>query len=203
MAQFIPVPGVSQFNLELAWRNVPVANTLYFRHDDGSIPTSQWHINTAVALAAWWNTSLRQFLTNEITLRSILAVDLSSQTSPSYRRVLDPALTGALAAESVQNTNALCIRFTSDARGKGSRGRNYIPGLPQSTLVDNRWLNTTLDAMTQIYTDMRDDLSEGGAAHVVVSRYLNNQPRSIGIARTVTGAGFSTNLVATQRNRRD
>jgi hypothetical protein len=200
---FIPAPGVIQINMNAFWRNIAVANVLYIRKPTATA-WSLSEMDAAIAVVLqWWRNTLMSEQSPEYVLDNVKATDLFSDSASTSLIVAGTPNTGTNTGESVQNTNALCVTFNTAGRGRSARGRNYVAGLLQSNLVDNHWDAGVCANVEAHYEVLGDDLGTSSLTHVVLSRYTGGNPRVTALAQPVTSYNITSNLVATQRNRRD
>lgn len=202
MAVFVNSPGVVQCNLNFTWRNVPVLNTLYFSKVAAGAVTAADLLGLSVNVRDWWLNTLRAWITSEITFQSVYATDLTTQTSGTFLQTALLPVAGSQNTESVPNSIALCVKFGTGARGRGSRGRNYVPGMPQVQFADNYFNPGYTTNIIASYNAMDDWVDPAEWLHVVLSRYINKLPRPLGVATPVTSYSLTTQLGATQRGRR-
>lgn len=202
MAPYVPAPGVAQFDLVYLWRNLPAINSIYVRK-----PTlSAWNTAELSAMALvirnWWTGNMRAHQSNEISLTAVKGTDLTTQTGPTTTLTALLPIAGTIAAESVQNAEALVVKFGTAGRGRSARGRNYVPGLISSVLVDNHFNSVSANAVRQTYADLGTDISDESMTHVVVSRFTLGAPRATALSQPVTSYELSSLLVGIQRERR-
>jgi hypothetical protein len=149
----------------------------------------------------WWNGSVRLQLTVALITREIYVTSMESDTAPTYSTVTNLPSTGAVNSIPAPNQNALCVSFRTSARGRGARGRNYISGLPQSTLNSNDFDTAVVNAITTAYNSLIGAAADAGWEWVVVSQVEDGVPRIAGLARPVIAALCVDATVDSQRRR--
>lgn len=199
---FIPAPTVAQFNIRYLLQGEQVQNTLYFQRGLGwSIVQLQ---SMAFNLRTEWGTNVMQFLSAQLSLVEVNAVDLESEVAPSVTvgGVLVPG--GAVDADPLPNSVTFCVKFTTAQRGRSGRGRIYLPGIPNNAVTGNEVTLASAeiyaDAVSQAVADAIAGFNDG-AVHVVLSRYNNGIARQEGVAQGVLGYGWTDNVVDNQRRR--
>lgn len=197
---FIPVNNVVAVNIRYLLDDQRIENTLYVQY--GTNPTSDNLEDVASAVVDWFDEVLSPYLSNDIVLREVYTYDMTSATAESYTRVPNTPLAGKVIARSVSNAQALCISFRSNGRGRGTRGRNYVTGMPDSTLVQNTFSPDIVSNIVGAYRSLFALLTTSGErVPVVVSRYINKQPRPLGVAYPITAVLAVDNIVDSQRRR--
>lgn len=196
---FIPVPNTAQANIRQTLAGEQIENTLYFR------APAAWSAGSLAALGAglvtWWTTGPRAVLSDDLVLREVYCVDLSSANGPTHTETVvnDPG--GPIAGEALPNNCALCVSFRTANRGRSFRGRNYVAGINEGDVTANLVTQVTADGILQGYQDLITYFSESGIDWVVVSRYANGQPRATGIATPVTAVTLVDRYIDSQRRR--
>jgi hypothetical protein len=141
------------------------------------------------------------FLSNRIALDSVHCTDLSSSTGFVTDFVPEESAVGELDTAALPNNVAICISFRSTARGRTGRGRNYVCGFPDNSMVGST-LNTDVGiALVAAYNLIQTAMSEESAVWVIVSRFVDLAPREEGISRTVSSI-ILVDLVGDSQRRR-
>ena len=113
-----------------------VENTLYFYKVTGWTAADVPVVFNA--LLVWWNTYYSVPVSNQLSLNEIKVTDLSSDVGFSFEiPTPTPKPTGDSAEPAAPNNVALCISFRTASRGRSSRGRNYVPGIPKTAITAN------------------------------------------------------------------
>lgn len=199
---FVPVPNTAQANIRYLQGGQQIQNSIYFQL--GTPWTPLLLSSLAGNVRAEWITHVMPTLSAGVSLVDVHTVDISDDTGP----VGDA--TGAVVPGGVTDTNPLpnhvtfAIKFTTSARGPGARGRIYLPGPSDAGVTGN--------TLTIGYAeDLRDGVAAAcgaietgvgaGCIHVVPHRFEGGVPLSVGLARGVTGYGFTDLVVDSQRRR--
>lgn len=194
-----PVPDVAQVRIEGRLDRQLTLNDLYFEISGGGItPTNLSALATAVD--AWVGLSLQPLLSEDWSAVRVIATDLTTQTGPSVESGLSGV--GGVGVESAPGNVAACVSFRTAFRGRNYRGRNFLPGIPNSVILLNTLTPTFIDDVLTAYGSL---VGAGtflpGWQWVVVSRFLGGVPRATGIASPVVQAVFTTDTVRSMRTR--
>lgn len=194
-----PVVNVAQVKLEGVVDRQMTINDLYFEISGGGINTT--NLSTlAFAVATWWGNELVPNLSEDWSSVRAVAIDLTTATGPSVEMPL--SVPGGVGVEAAPNNVAACVKFSTAQRGRFARGRNFVPGVPNSQVLLNTLQPAFINALTTAYSQL---VGPGefvaGWQWVVVSRYLNNVQRASGLAIPVTGASMVGNVVRSMRSR--
>lgn len=196
---FIPVPLTAQFNLRGLWQGERWENTLYLANTVAWTEASL--ANEAENLADWWIASMRPNLHETCSLTEVYAVDLASDAGPTATHTVSPAAVGLVTGQSMPNNVSLCISFRTGARGRSYRGRNYVPGLSETTVVGNTVIEANVNALVAAYEELISPSLVVEHPWVVVSRYTNGAARSTGVRTSITAVVVVDHIVDSQRRR--
>lgn len=196
---FIPVPDVAQVRIEGRADNQLTINDLYFAVSGGGItPTNLNALVTAVD--TWASGSLAPQLSEDWSYVRSTAFDLTSSTGPSVET--GTPTVGGVASEAAPNNVAACVSFRTAQRGRSSRGRNFVPGIPGNAITLNTLSPTFISNLLVIYNALVGaGTFEAGWQFVVVSRYTLGAPRVSGIAIPIIAVTMVTNTVRSMRSR--
>lgn len=194
---FISVPSTAMVELFYRWDNQRVENTLYFRQADSYDPPELTTL--AEEVFNWWANSIAPLTSSSVVLVGVKATSLESDSAPAVETPVNQPGLGDPNAE--PNNVSFVIKFLTSGRGRSSRGRNYIVGLPDTTVNGNSIQAAHADALVAAYSQLlaAGVITEG--AWSVVSRYADGLPRSPGIAQLVTGASYTDLTIDSQRRR--
>ena len=197
---FIPVNDVLLLELRQSLFGQKIENTFGFRLDGGWSPAQLATLMNNMLL--WWNAELAPFLSEDISLREIVATDLSSATGPVVTQAAPvPNPTGDATIGSLPGSCALCVSFRTNSRGRSFRGRNYVAGLPETNVTGNTVAAATVNGIQTAYQEI---LIGGVAAPfewVVISRFTAGAPRVAGIGTPITTAVVVDPFIDSQRRR--
>ena len=196
---FQPVPDVAQVVLEGRQDGQATINDLYFQISGGGItPTNIQALNTAVK--NWFTGNLAPLLSEDWSALRSRALDLGAADG-AYNEQQATA-TGGEASEAAPNNVAVCMSFRTAQRGRSSRGRNYIPGIPNVSITLNTVDSAFLASLETVYGAL---IGAGtflaGWQWVVVSRRTGNALRPSGLAIPITSAFATVPYVRSMRSR--
>lgn len=195
---YVPVEDVVMAELFQRLDSQELEQTLYFLKVGG------WTVGGMTALAAslatWWETNCAPFLSTDVTLVSIKVTDLSSQFAPTIESPIVPPIAGDQGNDALPNNAAAVVSFRTNSRGRSFRGRNYVAGIPDTSVVNNTLAGTLPTDITTAYQELQDVETAQGCVHVVVSRFSLGAPRVAGLATEVVS--YQTDeTIRTQRRR--
>jgi hypothetical protein len=98
------------------------------------------------------------------------------------------------------NNAALVVTQYTDQRGRSFRGRNYIPGLPQSDLEDPSHVTPTQAAdWAAVWADLFSTMTTGGYTPVVTSYSFNKVPRTTAVSTPISSVAANNELDSQRR----
>ena len=196
---FIPVPNVAQIQCLGRVDGCLTVNDLYFEISGGGI--NQTNLAALVfVVSTWFTGNLAPLLSDDWTSERVIGVDLTSNVGP--RSELSVSTPGGVAGEANPNNVAACVSFRTGGRGRSSRGRNFVPGIPGSVVT----LNTLDPAFISDLIGVYDGVKGPGTfltgwQWVVVSRFTAGAPRVAGVPSPVTEVVMVGNTVRSMRSR--
>lgn len=195
---FIPCPNVAMVELRYDYLNQRAENTLYF----AGVTAPGFTLDVlATNIASWWTTNIKPLQSNVLSLVEIAVTDLSTATSPALSHTVGLPDAGAKATAAEPNNVSLAVTFATNARGRSSRGRNYVLGLCTDQ-VSNSGVSPTLIAQyVAAYTLLAASGFVPGGTWSVLSRFTNKAPRSAGVHAPVTAVRVTDDTVDSMRRR--
>jgi len=153
------------------------------------------------AFCTWLTGTLLALLADDLAFQSVKVTDLTTQFSPVSVRSLGLPATGGVTAVPVPNNVAAVISYATTQRGRPFRGRNYVPGAPDSALqTATEFTATFVSNLDAAYSDLGTALSNLGFEHSVLSRQENSVRRTTGVATRIN-AYIGRTPIGTQRRR--
>lgn len=198
---FIPTPN----NVRVAMQGSVAGNdqvvTLWFA---GASPATAFDLDSlATALAFWWNTELTPLLSNGFQLDSIYLIAQDNTTAPSLVYTTGMPFVGLVNSPVQSPQTAPVIKFSTAARGRSGRGRNYVPGCPLSGLASPGVVSSTFrNNLVGAYAALPTYLLSIPYGHCVVQHVENGVPLAAGFPRLVNGYSMVSDSLGTQRSRR-
>lgn len=201
MAQpFVPAPNVLQARMRYVQFGQLTENTLYF---EGSAAVDTALATTlGNALLNWWSVNFQPQCSNQMALLQVYITDLTTQTGFTVAVTPPSALTGGSTTEALPNNVAFCVSFRTAARGRSSRGRNYVGGLTEADTNASNLLQSRATAIVNAYKLlMGAGVFVPGLQLVVVSRFTLGNPRPVALSRPVINILNVDLTVDSQRRR--
>lgn len=196
---FIPAPNCVRSSFVYNLDNQIVVNTFHFRFNTDPTIIEMGSLNTA--LHTWYTASFKAALHTSLTLQQIVSVNLSTQTGAQSTLVLSPAEAGSNAGSPLLPSNvAWCASLRTLNRGRNFRGRLYVPSLTETLLSAANTLSvasqgTIQTALAQLMTPA----NVANFAYVVISKFLNNLPRTSAINTLITAIAGDQTLDSQRR----
>jgi hypothetical protein len=197
---FVPVPNCAEVEIRQQCDNQLIENTLYFEH--ATPPTATELQALADSIEAWWGDSILPLLSNTLTYRETYVTDLSEATGPTATQAGFAPAAGGSPDNHAPNNVSLCVSFRTAGRGRSSRGRNYVAGIPSTGVNGDLISQTFTDSVVAAYNNLNvlGNLPSGWT-WVVVSRFSGGAARATGVAFPVTRALAVDRIVDSQRRR--
>lgn len=200
---FVPVPDTAQVELIYDTPAGSAENTLWF-HYEGAGDITEFALSTlAGQIAEWFVTEVLNLVCDEITLREVVATDMSSEIAESGSSPVDAVGTRA---DAVQPQNVtMAVSFRTPNRGRSFRGRNYVIGLGEGQVTNDIVGATFVTAWVDGYATIPDYipvvLGVPQWNWVIASRRSEGAPRTTGIFTSVTAVQVTDDFVDSQRRR--
>lgn len=197
---FIPTPNTVRCSVVGLIGTRPIVNTLWFRKDT---PYTLADLATVLAaLEAQWVFWVLPLLSSTYGVERYEAYAQDSDSAPTFAVAAGPSEVGGVTTGVNLSVNAAAaVTFYTAARGRTSRGRNFIAGLKDSMIADVAHLTSTFQAdLREAYEGARTAMLAAGSSHVVVSKFYNKAPRTEGLARNVTAYSVDSRIDS-QRHR--
>lgn len=192
---FIPVPDTAKVVFELDTNGQAWSFALYFSQP-GFTDTDLEDLLTA--LDAGIVTDLGGYLTTVTNFNRLVGYDMRAVDGV---RIINPSIVaGADADPPVSVNTAMVISYYASGRGKWNQGRVYLTGLPENSLDERAWTEVLSGLILGIFDSLIDNPPTGWQ-WVVVSRYLNNLPRTTAAIAPVKTASIRNTVAGSQRKR--
>ena len=202
---FVPSATEVHATLEGAVDNCQTINDLFFSLPGGYILSDIQSLSTN--LVDWFALSFAPLLSDNW---SALAVHIRALNVPAGF-VTDQAAVavGGVSNEAAPNNVAACISFRTGIAGRSFRGRNYIPGVPNSVVTLNTMDTTFMDAFVGAYSLLQagGGALPGGWIWGVLSQFSGVDilghpiPRAAGVFTPIVNTLFVSNKVKSMRTR--
>jgi len=195
---FIPTANTVKITLEFNLHGELCVNVYYATLSSPITTVNLTQIATIVK--DWWIASAADFLSQDLTLTKVVAMDVSVEDGFQVTMTEDLPAPGGITTASLANQVALVVSKHTLFTGRSSRGRAYIPGLAAASVSSNAVSATVQVGLIAAHGQLQTDLFAVPANLVVVSFWDNGVQRTAGRPRGI--ASYSANnRVDTQRRR--
>lgn len=196
---FIPVPNTVQLELVCTLEGQRCETVLHYTK------ASPWSVTQMTEAAAFatslWDTYIKPHVTTTLALVEVAVVNLESQFAGAITYGTGLPITGTVATGALPNNVALCITKRTGLRGRAYRGRLYHYPLTEAQVTGNVVLAAAAANYVAAWKQFLSlTITDDEPLMVVVSRQLNNVPRTEGVATLVTDM-TTDGLVDSQRRR--
>lgn len=195
------IPAADAVRVDIQYRNVTEQsqNTLWFRFRAGA-PTLTDLIALGSAVNDYWSGTIMPALASTLVLLGNVATDWSSDTAPAINTPF--VIEGGIATPALPNNVAFCVSFSTAGRGRSSRGRNYVPGIPREVLVDANTVSADFaNTIVTGYGGINSSPIDTDWEWSVVSFQTGGAPRVAGLVQPV-GFAAATDLTLDSQRRR-
>lgn len=199
---FIAVPNTAEATMVYSGPdNNRMVNVYHFRRPlEGWDPDSLGALGEA--LLTWERDVARSQRSNQVRCLGVECRDLNTQDSYLVSVAAIPAIVGAIVQGVLPANVTLAVSFRTPFAGRSFRGRTYWIGLAEGDVSGDFVSAGRGNGIANACIALMDSVAPSvGAELVVVSRYANGQPRTVGVATPVTSIGLTDFRVDTQRRR--
>jgi len=156
-------------------------------------------LNLATLISNWLAIEVQPHTTSDTLWNTVTVNDLTSVSG--WQATFAGPGAGTDTGLHVTNQVAMCVTFETAKRGRSFRGRNYVPGLPQTNLLDStHWNSSAVTFWAGVYDSLELTVSAGSWTPVVLSRFAGGAPRTLGVATPI--ANYRANAYITTQRRR-
>lgn len=195
--QFVPFNNVAMVELFYREDNQRLENVLHFQLT--SSPTVSSLQTLCQNVASWWDTVMRPLVNTAVTLVAVKATSLNTQNAPSVEYTTGLPLAGTASGTAAPNSVTVAVKLITLNRGRSYRGRVYHVGMSVANISGNVLTTGYRTALTTAYGALTIPAGFGGAILVVASRVEDGQPRTNGVATTVSGVSVNPTLDSQRR----
>lgn len=196
---FQPVPNAALVTIEGRVDNQLTILDLSFGVSGGTITAASLGL-LLTGVESFVEFNLAPLLSSDWSSQRLVAIDLANNFGA--RVVLSAVHVGGVDEEAAPNNVAATVSFNTGLRGRSFRGRNYVPGIPNSVITLNTLDPEFIAALIAAYQSL---VGAGtfvlGWQFGVVSREIGGVVRAEGIITPVLTAEMTTNTVRSMRSR--
>lgn len=194
---------------------IPVINTAkveLFMRSDGQQIANVFHVLSSVAFnpvslaevvsafEEWCVGNYFPAIGAQVTLNSIKATDLSSESGSVYEKTPDEALAGGVTGgEAFPNNSTVVLKWLTSQRGRSYRGRTYVPGMRSSIASINTLLPTPYAAIVAAASQLWSQVRAAGWDLAVVSYCNGKEWRTTGVATPIVSWALDETLDSQRR----
>lgn len=199
---FQAVPEVAQIDVVFTQNGVTMQNSYYAKHPGG------YSLANLQALADDIDTAIDAVMlirlpdTCDYVRTDVRGLAVENDLVATQNANAGP---GTDAADPLPNNVTFSIKKTSGLTGRAARGRTYWPAIPRDKVnsADQNLLDSTYAAvLVSVVGSIRTNIdSTGNWDPVLVSRWLNNVKRAVGVTFPWTGESSVNLVIDTQRGR--
>lgn len=198
-----PVPQVIKVVMDGNSAGIPIATVFHLGYS-GPPPTGQTMLAVATAVMNGWENQIAPLVVNSCGWDQCTCTDLSSETGA--QAIFEKSVVGGHAGPAVPNNVELVLSKAIGRRYRGGRPRTYLPGLPESDLLDpTHWTDSSAIAAGNSWSNMIAQIvGDSGLSNIigeVVVHYVKNGTLlEFPLVDSIAGAVGRT-LVGTLRRR--
>jgi hypothetical protein len=211
MAQLPPVPKCIQFQLLYSdGADTDVRNMLYFTYTQTLSGTDL--VTLCNNVMTEWGTNVAPHCVNTLLLEGVAGNDLSSDLAAQAVNS-HPSVPGTGTGVPLTSGAAFVIGYETALKYRGGHSRNYLPGMPNTGLLDaNTWTTTFQTAILNAWTAFLSGIVQtavpvavGTLQHVVAHRFGKSADAPVlggsSVTRSVPLADpFTTPVTAVRTN---
>ena len=198
---FVPFPDGAELQMIYDVNGKTVSFGTWFRYVAGS--PADVH---CIALADSANSSFAPLVqaeqSNDTELTDIVVSDRSAANAPQYGPTLFTPRTGTVGADSVDNKVCMTVTLRTNLKGRSFRGRVYIPGYPENSLIDSLWGTATAAVAAGYMGSLRGFAAAIGWEMVVASKFTGGAPRAAVLPTAITSQVGRVATTSQRRRRR-
>lgn len=194
----VTLPGGIRIAVEMAQHGKIVVNIYHVTTTDPIVTIKLLQI--AQLFADWWTADLSVWLSNDLVLNSVTALDISIENGEKQTLPVVPGIPGDLVGMALPNNVASVVSLRTAKTGRSFMGRSFLAGLSEDFVS----VNSITPGLAASFVDAFDELITGletiDTLLVVASFISGGVPRVTGVATEVDS--ITMNLrVDTQRRR--
>lgn len=197
-------PGILQVEMRYLKDGQNVFNVFHVANND----LTDWDSTPIDAVESvfhtnYWIGSQSALLCADISLVEIVCTDLTSLAGLKQAYPITPAEAGSHTGGSLPNNATIAVKAAIGTRGRGTSGRIFWPGLPESEVTGNTLDSDYADGIVLALQTLKEDIDGliAGFDLVVLSRRLNGTLRPSGIGRHIRDWVLTDTSVDSQKLR--
>lgn len=197
---FTPGSNQAQVCFDFTFSGIGCSICLWFLDNDG-LDTQR--LNTlAGILDGWMANDVMPLLVAQLAYNGLTAYDMSASDAAKVVVSQVPPVNGGISGQGEGNQVAALVSFETGGRGRTTRGRAYVPGVPQNSLELNNLTGAFRNGLDAAWLTMFGLTSAQNFFQIVSSSQIDGQPRTARTARVLNSASTKAKP-GTQRRRVD
>lgn len=198
---FVPAPNIIMVEARCTMDGQNVENR-FMCHSPSAVDAAMVE-DVAIAVWNWWENDYATVLTNQVTLREVVATDLTVADGVQFTYAPDTTTTGTFGGVPLPNEVSLCISLRTGNRGRSARGRYFQLQVPEDARLGANTITPTYAALAVGAGTALIAALDSLAPLTIVSFISNNAPRPGGpVYFHVTSALIVDNVLDSMRSRK-
>lgn len=195
---FQPAPGIWEADVNMLVDGQICQNTLYFNRNTApaSVPGA---LALATAIELWWADNYAPLVSSVVRLRDVEVKDLEAQGGPAA--LVPSTADGDGASPMMPNNVTWVVKFTTGSTGRSQRGRNYVVGLMEGSVVNNQINELLADQFVAAYQVLLGIATDLNLDWCILSRRAGNAERDVGLGFKILAVTYTDLTIDSQRRR--
>ena len=197
---FVPAPQIVQVEIRATLDSQQIENVIDV--DALTAVTPEIVEDICNLVNVWAQGTYFDHLPVAVSLREVVATDLTVQNGAQFTIAPTGPFTGAINDAPMPNETTFCITHKSTSRGRSARGRSYVLGITKGDVNDNNFSGVRAGEFVSDFDALKTTLADAGYEWVVVSYRSNNAPRPGGPVYFAIATNSFTDLLIDSMRRR-
>ena len=181
---------------EYTYHGIPVANVLHYYDNLEVLEDARIDALANVSMTLF-QAALQPYLSSDLTLVRIVATN--EDVEAGYQHVELPVTSGQCTnGAGLPGNVAMVLSLRTAYRGRSHRGRIYLPGIPEASVVGNQFLSG-FTSYINLWAQALMNPGNIGFSLAVASRVHNSLPRVVGFSTPVTSITFDSKVDSQRR----
>jgi hypothetical protein len=172
---FVPAPNIVQAEIRATLDGQNIENRIMI--DVLTTPTPTIVEDVAVLVNDWTQATYFDHIPSAVSLRSIVATDLSAADGSQHTITPSGPFVGALSNPPEPNEVTFCVSLRTGSRGRSARGRFYVLAVQKADVVGNYIDSGRAASYVSDLDTLIADVIAAGWALSIVSYITDGAPR--------------------------
>lgn len=174
---FIPAENTARVTVVMTLHNSIVENVYHVNRGDA------WDVGDLTDLAnvfiTWYNDEWAPISSADLQFQRVQVRDMTTEEAPGVEVAFPPLSGGDVTLSGALPGNVtVAVKHVTGLTGRSRRGRTFITGMPNSSLVGNAINSGYQDAIQAAFTTLLASIATAGFGWVVASFYHGVEPLS-------------------------